>query len=96
MDLRGKIKLKSKTDKKTEARSDAVQRLDAGDHQPDFQYLSFEKQVALISEPTPQEVAFFEDRRSRGLGVGRSADGKIETQKEVNAREASKKSGEHF
>ena len=42
-----------------------------------------------------KELAFFEDRRSRGLGVGRSADGKIEPQKEVNAREAARKSGEH-
>ncbi len=87
--------MQSKTDKRAELRSDAIRRLEAGDHQPDFEDLNFEKQVALISEPTPQELAFFEDRRSRGLGVGRSADGKIETQKEVNAREAARKSGEH-
>lgn len=35
--------------------------------------------VELLSEPTAEEIAFFEDRDRRGLGVGNDATGKIVT-----------------
>ncbi len=38
-----------------------------------------EKLVELMSEPSEEEIAFFEDRERRGVGVGTDATGKIVT-----------------
>lgn len=54
----------------------------------DFANMPLEEQVKILSTPTPQELAFFAERQRLGLGVGRSENGQIETQQEVNAREA--------
>ncbi len=44
------------------------------------------KLTELMSEPTAEEIAFFDDRDSRGVGVGRDESGKIVTAEDVQQK----------
>lgn len=43
-----------------------------------------------FSEPTAREVAFHEDRRKKGLGVGLNENGELVYQRDINAKARSK------
>ena len=41
----------------------------------------------MMSKPSVESVAFFQDRRTRGLGVGSDADCKLVYQRDLNQRD---------
>ncbi|GGD83115.1 hypothetical protein GCM10010990_36480 [Croceicoccus mobilis] len=43
-----------------------------------------------FSEPSAEEIAFHEDRRRRGLGVGLNEQGELVYQRDINAKSNSK------